>query len=285
MGFFSRDPVLINEGGSAAPGAPPPSGNVIHPGAYNIDVGYLNALYGAGKLTPAQRTAILGGSDPSGMGLSSYDLYYLTDGALGNNSTVTTAGLSLIPAYNAASSYPQYQLVTFQPPGCQNAALYQAVQAVPANGASIAGGAAINALPTNTAYWTQLTNPGPVVLYDADVLNPALASAAGVASVPSTAETDGTALAALTIPAGRRYKILELGVHPAVAGGAMPADQKVDVDAYCVEVLNADGSVTLTVTPRWYQFQKAAVSATSSGNSYGAVGAGTLVARLRIELQ
>jgi hypothetical protein len=272
--MFEREAIIVSGGSSSEPVGGVDAIKTI--GGYKIDVSFLDALYAGNKLTASQRDAILGGSDPSGFGLSQYDLYYLTVGRLGSRTTPTTSSLPAIGAYNPALSYAVGALVTYAAPGVQVGGVYQALQQVPPQG-SAPGGA--SSLPSNVAYWSVVVPPGPVVLFDADVLNPTLALvAAGGAGVSGVQSTSGTALATITIPNGRRYRLLSYDLRPNTAGTSMPTDHLLTFIPSAAEVLNGDGTTTLIITPRWFQ------QANANNAAIAAVAANAVAARLRVEL-
>jgi hypothetical protein len=263
--------VTVQAGASSAGADPIGSGdNITTAGGFRVDVSFLDALYAGGKLSAAQRDAILTGSDVTSFGLSQYDLYYLTVGRLGSR-TAPTAALGIIALWLSTTTYSAGQIVSFQPPGTQRQALYQA---------SASGGGPAGTPPTNTTFWTALTDPGPVVLFDGDVTNPALAAvAAAGAGIPSLQKTDGTALAAIVVPAGRRYRIWVSQVRPVTPGQAAPNDSAVLVDFSPSEAIASDGTnnVNLTLTPRWRQLSSA------NNAAIAAVAVGALSVRLRVE--
>lgn len=178
--------------------------------------------------------------------------------------------MASIAMYSGTTAYAPGQLVIYQQPGTQTFAIYLCqVQ-------TVAG-----VLPTVTANWLAVTNPGPVVLFDADVTNPALATIATPASgVLGLQSTSGTALGPITIPAGRRYRIQTFNPRPAAALTSMPTDSNIQVFALAAESAIGDstGNVVLTITPRWTQ------TATANTAGVAAVAAGLLTARVRVEL-
>lgn len=195
------------------------------------------------------------------------------------NTPPTTAGYwvqlvsptaALISPYSELASYQVGQLVIYQPLGTQAAGLYQAKVAPPQVGIA----------PTVTSYWQQLVSPGPVVLFDADLLNPALAGLSAPASgVLGQLNTSGSALSAITIPAGRRYRLTVGEVRPNVAGGSTPTDSHFRLELLAAETLNAvDGTVSLVITPRWAQI------ATANAAAIAAQAANLFAARARVEL-
>jgi len=260
----SGSSTVASTGSSGVPG----SGDAIAAGSTNkIDVSFLDSLYAGGKLTPANRDAILAGSDPSVYGLSQYDLYYLTVGRLGSKSALPAACFSLIVAWSATSAYQAGQIVTYQPVGAAGVQLYQASVLAPAG-----------TLPTNTTYWVQLT--GSQALLDVDLVNPALASVAAPGTgVLALQNTSGTVLGGIIVPAGRAYRINVSEVRPNARGSSMAVDANVRLVPLVSEQLNGDGSVTVTITPRWSQV------ATANNASIAAVALGNLASHLTVTLQ
>lgn len=195
------------------------------------------------------------------------------------NTPPTTAGywvqlvspnLPIIAAWSELTNYQPGQLVIYQPPGTQSAGLYQCKATPPTAGT----------LPTAVAYWQNLVSPGPVVLYDADVLNPTLAGLSAPASgVFGQLNTSGTALPAITIPAGKRYRLIAGEIRPNLAGGSSPTDCHFRLELLAAETANAvDGTVSLVITPRWAQL------ATANAQAIAAQSANLFAARVRVEL-
>jgi hypothetical protein len=259
---------VTSGGGSVAAGDVPGSADkFITINGRQVDPSFLDALYAGGKVSASAREAILNGSDPTLYGLNEYDLFYLTARQLGSKSTAAST-FGLIPAYSPTTVYPSGSIVSYQPPGTQYPGYYQ----------STVGNAPAGTLPTNLNFWQVIASPGPVVLIETDLLNPALAAvAAAGAGIAGIQNTSGTAVATITVPAGKRYKVTVSEARPNTAGTSMATDCNVDVVPLIAETLNADGTVSLVVTPRWTQLS------TANNSAIAAVAASFLSARLRVE--
>jgi hypothetical protein len=269
-GVTGKGSVSSSGGSSSASGSVPGSSDlIVNAGGYQIDPSFLDSLYNGGKLSAAAREALLESSDPRVYGLNQYDLYYLTGGQFGSKLSATSA-VSVITDYSAITVYAQGTIVRYQPTGSLTAGLYQAsVGSVPAG-----------TLPTNTAYWIVLIAAGPVVLYNADVLNPTLAAVSAPGSgILGVQKADNSALASLTIPVGKRYKVVWDGeITPVIAGQDLPTDHYLRVVALLDETANADGTTGLVITPRWSQ------TSHTANTAIAAVTANTLRQRLRVEV-
>lgn len=174
---------------------------------------------------------------------------------------------ALVAAYSDTGVYLVGQIVTYQPPGTQNMGLYQVKVAPPAVGVQ----------PTVSAFWQVLVSPGPVVLLDVDVQNPALAAvAAGGAGILSQESTVGAVLPTIVLPSNRRYRIIVTEVSPNVDGGSTPTDCHFRVEALAAETVTNSGKAVV-ITPRWVRV--------GVGNN-GAIAlqaAGAYTARIRVE--
>lgn len=296
---------------------------IITVGAGQIDTSFLDCLYTGGRLSAAQRDSILAGSDPSAYGLNPYDLYNLTCGRLGGRERAPAA-FGLILLYSASSRYQAGDIVRYQAAGEAAPGLFQARQGVPAGtlptapgfwspvvsprppimaeytpGLPYAPGALVTYNPAGTqraglyqlvqpaasgtpptqAQWRALASAGPVVLLETDLLNPALAQVdideSGALFQDVTA---GVALPAVRVPASRRYVYSVSEIAPALSGGATPTDCHARVEIVVAESIQADGGVSVVATPRWVRIPIA------NASGPGAHAAGTLTARLRLEL-
>lgn len=275
MGLFDSVTGKVSVDTSEAPAAPTSSevagsgDRILTVGGNKIDPSFLDSLYNGGKLTAAARENILNGGDVTIYGLSAYDLYYLTCGRLGAKTSPVSC-FAVVPTFSANATYTQGQIVQYQPTGARTPGLYQVTAAsVPAG-----------TLPTNIAYFVALIPAGPVVLYEAELQNPALSavSAAG-ASILAQQNTTGTALPAFIVPAGRSYRFSTSDVRPAIRNGStLPVDAHLWVEFTIVETLNQDGTTTVAMTPRWVQI------ATGNNAAINLVTAATLAARVCIEL-
>lgn len=273
MGIIQTAFNKVSVGSAASPaaassdGSVPGSGDsIVTAGNYKIDVSFLDSLYAANKLSPAQRDQILAGQDPANFGLGDYDLYYLTCGRLGSK-TATSGLLALVATWSIALTYQAGQLVIYQPPGVVGLNLYQAIVRVPAG-----------TLPTNPSYWVQVS--GSSALLEADLVNPGLAGLSAPSSgILGLQSTSGTPLAGVIVPAGRGYRVTVSEIRPVTPGGATPTDSNVRLVPLISEQLNGDGSRVVTITPRWSQ------TATANASAIAAVGAASLTAHLTLALQ
>jgi hypothetical protein len=191
--------------------------------------------------------------------------------------TVTSAWTQLvsatpgaIPVYSSTTTYPLGQFVQYTPSGAQLPGLYQVILA----------NAPAGTLPTNATYFVQVVSPGPQVLFDADITNPSLAAvSAPGAGIPSIQKTNGTALAALTVPPGRGYKLIIQDPRPATRGTSLATDHMLRLLGAISEAQAADGvSWNVTITPYWFQ------EAFANNSAIAAVSTGTVAVRLRVEL-
>jgi hypothetical protein len=266
-------------------GTPSTGGDETLPIQFTVDLGYAKILLNEGTITINQYNALVAGGSAAALApvLSAKDLALLT-----NQPVPAAAVPSLYPNWNSTTQFSQGQILQYQPTGCQNMGLYQVTAAPPL------GTPPTNAFGVvNGTYFVQLASPGPVVLLDQQVLNPAFPAVTtastpvtAVVSAPSVQETDGTALAAFIVPAGHRYNILNYRPRPATAGGSMPTDSRVDIDWNCVETATADGTgnMSVVITPKWTQTSKQSAVTSAATNAIAAVGVGTLAARCRVEL-
>ncbi len=183
--------------------------------------------------------------------------------------TVVSPTAPIIPLYSATTAYPRGALVLWQAPGTQSVVLYQAAVDAPAG-----------SLPSNGQYWLALQAQSPTVLYDADVLNPALsaASAAG-ANILTLQKTNGSALPTFTVPAGRGYKVIVQEPRPANRGQSLATDHALRLVAFSAEQQASDGvSWSVTITPGWFQ------TAFANNAAIAAVAANAVAVRVRVEL-
>lgn len=274
---MGREVVQV-EGGAGTGGAPlqvtGSNDSIRTVNNFEVDVSFLDALYAGGKISCNTRDRILAGADPAGFGLSEYDLYYLTVGRLGSKSACAPAcACAIIAAFVLTTSYKKGDLVSYTPPGAENAGLYQAAS----------DNVPVGTVPTVTTYWTQITSPGPLYLYNSDITNPVLTAIAApggaeAATIVASAAYAGSALAALTVPSGRRYRAYVSEPRPSTPGQSMTATEVVKVNLRCVETLNTDGTVSLVITPFWNVEAVAPAAATT------VVAVNALTARLRVEL-
>ena len=179
-------------------------------------------------------------------------------------------GMSIVQ-YDPAVSYATGQFVTYTPSG-GTPTIYKATAQTQAGALPSAGGA-----------WGPVTNPGAVVLFESEaVTNPALAAVSAVSAVVGIQTTPGSGLATFTVPSGRRYRLTVSTPRPVTAGQSTPSDSTVVVTASVSEQAGQDLSgntiYQVTVTPRWLQVAGAA------NQAIGAVAAGTLAVRVRVEL-
>jgi len=79
----------------------------VRAGGHWIDSTFLDALYGGGRLSASQRSAILDGADPSQFCLSDYDLFALTLGRLGARDTRRSPANLLVLAAGGALATAQ----------------------------------------------------------------------------------------------------------------------------------------------------------------------------------
>lgn len=236
-------------------------------GGFKLDKSFLNALYAGGKISAQQRESILQGADVSTLLLSQYDLFYLTVGRLG--SRTAAASLKLIPLFLATAVYAVGDLVQYQPAGTSAPGLYQAVVAPP-----------VGTLPTDNRYFQAIIAAPVSPLIDADIVCPAAAAvAAAGAGILGQGNNNGASLTPVTIPAGRRYRMWVSEIRGTNAGTPLPTDCHYRVELLNTEQINGDGSVTLTITPRWAQI------ATANNAAIAAITAGAFTARVKVELQ
>lgn len=175
---------------------------------------------------------------------------------------------SVIEIFDTATRYWVGSIVLYQPPGAQRAGLYQLYQA-----------AMPGTVPSAAAWWRPLSSPGPGVLLETDLVNPALAAVTIDESGALFQDvTAGVALPPISVPAGRRYRFTVSEIVPAVTGGSTPTDCHARVDIVAAESALAIGGVSVVLTPWWVRIPTA--------NAYGplARAAGTLAVRLRVEL-
>lgn len=189
----------------------------------------------------------------------------------GNWRQLTFAGI--VVDYKYMQAYFRGDLVRYSPnnnrwPGVYQVtvlAVAQDITPVPASGVGLNPG------------WAEVVRPGPALIAEIDVLNPALSAVGAQANITGIRGAAGTALGAMTIRSGKRYRLTITEPRPANIGQSMATDSVVKLFAGCAEVLNADGTVTLTITPRWE-----AVS-TAINVDLAAIAANTLTARICIE--
>jgi len=274
MSFFKGVLGNVSVDTSAAPAATasavPGSGDgIITVGGNKIDPSFLDSLYNGGKLSSAARESILNGGDVTIYGLSPYDLFYLTCGRLGSK-TSPVSTFATVPEYSANTTYSQGQIVQYQPTGARTPGLYQVT----------AASAPAGTLPTNTLFFAALIPAGPIVLYEAELTNPLLAAVGQPgAGILAQQNTVGTALPSFIVPAGRSYRHSVSDVRPAIRNGStLPVDAHMWVEFTIVETLNADGSTTVAMTPRWVQI------ATGNNAAITVVNAGALASRVCIDL-
>lgn len=173
-----------------------------------------------------------------------------------------------IAVYSDTGVYLVGQIVLYQPPGTQNMGLYQVKVALPSVGVP----------PTVSAFWQVLVSPGPVVLIDVDVQNPALgAIAAGGAGILGQDNVVGTVLPTIILPAGRRYRVTVTEVCPNANGGSTPTDCHFRLEALAAETVTNSGTA-LVITPRWVRI------GTANNAAIAAVAALAFTARVRVEL-
>lgn len=181
---------------------------------------------------------------------------------------ITSPTAAPIAIYSDTGVYLLGQIVTYQPPGTQNMGLYQVKVALPSVGVQ----------PTVSAFWQVLVSPGPVVLVDVDVQNPALGLiAAGGAGILGQDNTVGSVLPTILLPAGRRYRITVSEVCPNVNGGSTPTDCHFRVEALAAETVTNNGTA-LVISPRWVRV------GTANNAAIAAVTALAFTARVRVEL-
>lgn len=268
MSVFTREAKKVSGAAAATPAATPDVDVVttyVSGTAYKSGDTVIKELPSGGKqlyqcITTAASTTADPAADVAASGGNWRQLTFPTD----------------IAAWDATKQYYKGDLVSYSPSGALYPGLYKATGAAPAVGA-----APLSSAGVANSGWAPILSPGQQVIFDSNITNPAAGAVAvaPAATITAMVTNDGTPVGPLSIPVNRRYRVRVSDPRPAVAGASMPADCHVGVFPRCVEVLNLDGTVTLTITPRWECIASAAAA------TIAAIAANTLTVRLTVELE